>query len=309
MDDAARIAVSAVGSARRPDEDGRFVLLDAGTAACAPRHHHQPCRGAQALRPGARISSGGAEAVETASATSRHRVLLLLRTRGRQKIFNIPGLGRLALDAAIAQDLPPLQTATLALILLGIAAGLLIQTLRRALLGPALRERALPTLHAPTLARGRSTRWAAVACAVALLILIIAGLLRDPLHGDTAARLLPPGHLLASVSFGAGPGYLLRRHLLPAVLPPILRNALLRLPTTVLVLASLGFLGLGEQPPTAEWGRLLSENQPYVELAPLDRPRPGLRTRPAVRSRRIRYGLGTELASTGGRPMRIMLPC
>jgi ABC-type dipeptide/oligopeptide/nickel transport system permease subunit len=76
------------------------------------------------------------------------------------------------------------------------------------------------------------------------------------------------GHLLASVSFGAGPGYLLRRHLLPAVLPPILPNALLSLPTTVLVLASLGFLGLGEQPPTAEWGRLLSENQPYVELAP-----------------------------------------
>ncbi|CAL9359812.1 hypothetical protein SUDANB108_00636 [Streptomyces sp. enrichment culture] len=46
------------------------------------------------------------------------------------------------------------------------------------------------------------------------------------------------------------------------------RNALLRLPTTVLVLASLGFLGLGEQPPTAEWGRLLPENQPYAELAP-----------------------------------------
>ncbi|MDF3144789.1 MULTISPECIES: ABC transporter permease subunit [unclassified Streptomyces] len=76
------------------------------------------------------------------------------------------------------------------------------------------------------------------------------------------------GHMLASISFGAGPGYLLRYHLLPAVLPGVLRNALLRLPTTVLVLASLGFLGLGEQPPTAEWGRLLSENQPYVELAP-----------------------------------------
>jgi hypothetical protein len=54
----------------------------------------------------------------------------------------------------------------------------------------------------------------------------------------------------------------------PAVLPALLRNALLRFPTTVLVLASLGFLGLGEQPPTPEWGRLLSENQPYVELAP-----------------------------------------
>ncbi|GAA4079723.1 ABC transporter permease subunit [Streptomyces shaanxiensis] len=292
-----------------------------------------------------------------------------------EKIFNIPGLGRLALDAAIAQDLPPLQTATLALILLGIAAGLLIQALRRTLLGPALRAGALPALHAPALLRGRSTRWTAGACAVALLVLVIAGLLRDPLHVETSARLLPPsaahplgtdslgrdllarlghgalrtagvalavtavsmlvglllgsaarvsaglvevastlpavlagllttavtgpsvwgaalavclvgwtpyaaqaaalieeerasGHMLASVSFGAGPGYLLRHHYLPAVLPTVLRNALLRLPTTVLVLASLGFLGLGEQPPTPEWGRLLSENQPYVELAP-----------------------------------------
>ncbi|MDL5199120.1 ABC transporter permease subunit [Streptomyces sp. ALI-76-A] len=292
-----------------------------------------------------------------------------------EKIFNIPGLGRLALDAAVAQDLPPLQTATLVLVLLGIGTGLLIRALRRALLGPALRDGALPTLHAPDLPRGRSTRWIAGSCAVTLLVLVGAGLLRDPLHVDTAARLLTPsavhplgtdalgrdllarlghgalrtvgtalavtavctvtglllglaaqvgagltevvstlpavlagllttavtgpsawgaacavclvgwtpyaaqsaalleqerasGHRLASLSFGAGPAYLLRRHLLPAVLPAVLRNALLRLPTTVLVLASLGFLGLGEQPPTAEWGRLLSENQPYVELAP-----------------------------------------
>ncbi|MGW0712719.1 ABC transporter permease subunit [Streptomyces sp. NPDC002643] len=292
-----------------------------------------------------------------------------------EKIFNIPGLGRLALDAAIAQDLPPLQTATLALVLLGMAAGLLIQALRRTLLGPALRDGALPAPHTPALPRSRSTHWIAAACAVALLTLVVAGLLRDPLYVDTTARLLPPstahplgtdslgrdllarlghgalrtvgvalavtvactviglllgtaaqlgagltevmstvpavlagllttavtgpsvggaalavclvgwtpyaaqaaalieqerasGHLLASLSFGAGPRYLLRHHLLPAVLPAVLRNALLRLPTTVLVLASLGFLGLGEQPPTAEWGRLLSENQPYVELAP-----------------------------------------
>ncbi|POX45288.1 ABC transporter permease subunit [Streptomyces sp. Ru72] len=292
-----------------------------------------------------------------------------------EKIFNIPGLGRLALDAAMAQDLPPLQTATLVLVLLGITAGLLIQALRRALLGPALRDRALPALHAPAIPRPRSSRWVAAASAAALLTLVVAGLLRDPLHVDTAARLLPPsaahplgtdalgrdllarlghgalrtvgvalavtavctvtglslgmaaqvgaglteavstlpavlagllttavtgpsvwgaafavclvgwtpyaaqaaalleqeracGHMLASLSFGAGRGYLFRRHLLPAVLPAVLRNALLRLPTTVLVLASLGFLGLGDQPPTAEWGRLLSENQPYVELAP-----------------------------------------
>ena len=292
-----------------------------------------------------------------------------------EKIFNIPGLGRLALDAAIAQDLPLLQTAALVLVLLGIIAGLLLRALRRALLGPALRDGALPALHAPALPRSRGSRWIAGVCAAVLLTVVIAGLLRDPLHVDTAVRLLPPspahplgtdalgrdllarlghgalrtvgvalavtavctvtglllgmaaqvgagltetvstlpavlagllatavtgpsvwgaaaavclvgwtpyaaqasalleqeraaGHTLAARSFGAGPGYLLRHHLLPAALPAVLRNALLRLPTAVLVLASLGFLGLGEQPPTAEWGRLLSENQPYVELAP-----------------------------------------
>jgi ABC-type dipeptide/oligopeptide/nickel transport system permease subunit len=75
-------------------------------------------------------------------------------------------------------------------------------------------------------------------------------------------------HVAASIALGAGRLHLLRRHLLPALGPALLRNALLRLPTAVLVLASLGFLGLGEQPPTPEWGRLLSENQAYAELAP-----------------------------------------
>ncbi len=121
-----------------------------------------------------------------------------------EKIFNIPGLGRLALDAATAQDLPPLQTATLALSLLGVVAGLLIRALRRALLGPALRDGALPALHAPALPRGRFPRWAAAACALALLALITAGLIRDPLHVDTAARLLPPSaaHPLGTDALG-----------------------------------------------------------------------------------------------------------
>ncbi|MFJ8666243.1 ABC transporter permease subunit [Streptomyces sp. NPDC093600] len=292
-----------------------------------------------------------------------------------ERIFNIPGLGRLALDAAIAQDLPPLQTATLALVLLGTAAGLLVQAVRRALLGRALRDRALPALPRPPLPPGRTRRLVATGCTLVLLALVVAGLLRDPLHVDTAARLLPPtpahplgtdslgrdllarlghgalrtaavalavtavcaltglllglapritagltdvvatmpavlagllvtaatgpslwgaalavclvgwspyaaqsaalleqeragGHIAAARSLGAGRLHLLRRHLLPALGAPLLRNALLRLPTTVLVLASLGFLGLGEQPPTPEWGRLLSENQPYAELAP-----------------------------------------
>ncbi|WP_405715243.1 MULTISPECIES: GNAT family N-acetyltransferase [unclassified Streptomyces] len=69
-------------------------------------------------------------------------------------------------------------------------------------------------------------------------------------------------------STGAGRWHLARCHLLPAVVPPVLRHAVLRVPAIALALASFGFLGLGTQAPAPEWGRMLSENMPYVERAP-----------------------------------------
>ncbi|MFH6780156.1 ABC transporter permease subunit, partial [Clavibacter michiganensis] len=57
-------------------------------------------------------------------------------------------------------------------------------------------------------------------------------------------------------------------HLLPAVVGPVVRNALLRLPGIALTLAALGFLGLGSAPPTPEWGLILSEGSAYAERAP-----------------------------------------
>ncbi len=59
-----------------------------------------------------------------------------------------------------------------------------------------------------------------------------------------------------------------RRHRLAAVLPPVTRHALLRIPGVALALAALGLLGLGGQPPSPEWGLLLAENLPYAERAP-----------------------------------------
>lgn len=43
---------------------------------------------------------------------------------------------------------------------------------------------------------------------------------------------------------------------------------MLRLPGIALALAALGFLGLGPQPPSAEWGLVLAEGMPYIERAP-----------------------------------------
>ncbi|WP_413116564.1 ABC transporter permease subunit [Streptomyces sp. CY1] len=289
-----------------------------------------------------------------------------------EQVFDIPGLGRLTLQAAIAQDLPMLQASTLVLVLLAAAAGGLARLAARRLLGPALRDGALPSLHRPS---APSARAVPLLYGALLLTAVVPGALRDPLAVDTSARLTSPSwahpfgtdalgrdllarvghgalstlalavavsaaalvagvllglvprlsgglvetvnavppvlagllvagaagrgpytpalavaavawaplaahtsallrqqraatHLAATRALGASRRHLLRRHVLPAVLPPVVRHALLRLPAAALALASLGFLGLGAQPPSPEWGRLLAENHPYAERAP-----------------------------------------
>jgi peptide/nickel transport system permease protein len=77
------------------------------------------------------------------------------------------------------------------------------------------------------------------------------------------------GYLSAQRAIGADRRWILWHHVLPSVAGPVTRHAVLRLPGTALALASLGFLGLGAQPPSAEWGLSLSESLVYVERAPL----------------------------------------
>ncbi|MFE1201528.1 ABC transporter permease subunit [Streptomyces sp. NPDC058762] len=289
-----------------------------------------------------------------------------------EQVFDIPGLGRTTLQAALAQDLPVLQAGTLALVLLAALATGATRVAARLLTGPALRDGALSSLHRPAPPAGRLLPLVYGA----LLVAVVAfGLARDPLALDTGQRLRAPSpehpfgtdalgrdllarvghgaldtlllaaaisaaallvgvllglvprvsaplvdtlnavppvlvallvtavagsgaatpalavgavawaplaahtsallrqeratlHITASKGLGAGPVHLLRHELLPAVVPPVLRHALLRLPGVALALASLGFLGLGAQPPSPEWGLLLAENQPYAERAP-----------------------------------------
>ncbi|MEU0584640.1 ABC transporter permease subunit [Streptomyces sp. NPDC006132] len=289
-----------------------------------------------------------------------------------EQIFDIPGLGRLTLQAALAQDLPVLQTGTLALVLLAAAAGILARLTARLLIGPALRDGALHSPHPPgppaprtlpllygallaavigfglprdalaldalgrlqapspahpfgtdalgrdVLARvshgalttlGTALAVSAAALAVGLLLgllprlsgplvdlvsavppvlagLLVAGVAGSgpwtpafavgvvawaPLAAHTSSLLRQERattHVAATRALGAGRRYLLWHELLPAVLPPVARHALIRLPGIALSLAALGFLGLGAQPPSPEWGLLLAENQPYAERAP-----------------------------------------
>lgn len=58
------------------------------------------------------------------------------------------------------------------------------------------------------------------------------------------------------------------RHLLPNVVNPVLVLATLNLGTIVLAAAGLSFLGLGAQPPTAEWGTMIADGRNYLRSAP-----------------------------------------
>jgi len=65
-------------------------------------------------------------------------------------------------------------------------------------------------------------------------------------------------------------------HIFPNAIPPIIVYATLGMGTAVLQAAALGFLGLGAQPPTPEWGAMLSEGRQYIQLAPHVAAFPGL---------------------------------
>ncbi|MFC7327443.1 ABC transporter permease subunit [Marinactinospora rubrisoli] len=292
-----------------------------------------------------------------------------------ETLFAIPGIGRTALGAAVAQDLPVLQVSVLALVLIGVLGGALAGLGQRLVMGPALRGGALTPVARPRPEPGLFGRLAPAGIAVLLAVVIVAGLLRDPytvqpalrlaepswslplgadaLGRDVLARLghgalrtallalavtgavlviglvigfvpgldrglvevvnaMPPvlsglltaalagpsvhgaaiavgavawaplaahtaalareelstGYVEASRCLGASPWWIYRTQVLPAVLPAVARHAMVRLPGIALALASLGFLGLGAQPPVPEWGLVLAEGMGYVERAP-----------------------------------------
>lgn len=65
-------------------------------------------------------------------------------------------------------------------------------------------------------------------------------------------------------------------HILPNVMSPVIVQATLRLGTAILTAAGLSFLGLGAQPPTPEWGAMLSDGRSFLWTAPHIAAFPGL---------------------------------
>ncbi|OAQ51307.1 hypothetical protein HTG_17370 [Natrinema mahii] len=72
----------------------------------------------------------------------------------------------------------------------------------------------------------------------------------------------------SSKLYGTPRRRLVRRHLLPHVVSPVLVLATLNLGTVVLAAAGLSYLGLGAQPPTAEWGTMIAGGRNYLRAAP-----------------------------------------
>ena len=67
---------------------------------------------------------------------------------------------------------------------------------------------------------------------------------------------------------GESNSYILFREILPNVLPPLAVEASMRFSYSIFLVASLGFLGLGIQPPSPDWGMMVSEGRTWFNLAP-----------------------------------------
>jgi ABC-type dipeptide/oligopeptide/nickel transport system permease subunit len=71
----------------------------------------------------------------------------------------------------------------------------------------------------------------------------------------------------AARSVGASDRRIMFVHIVPQILGPAITIATFGLATAILSIASLSFLGLGAQPPTAEWGLMLAEARKYLRVA------------------------------------------
>jgi peptide/nickel transport system permease protein len=72
----------------------------------------------------------------------------------------------------------------------------------------------------------------------------------------------------AERTLGASNTRILIHHVLPHLMPTIIVHTTLGISTTVLLEATLSFLGVGVQPPTPTWGNIIFENQTYFQSAP-----------------------------------------
>jgi len=74
------------------------------------------------------------------------------------------------------------------------------------------------------------------------------------------------GYVEAAVARGERAAAVISREVLPNILAPVLVDAGLRFTYSILIIASVNFLGLGLQPPDSDWARMIGENRAYISL-------------------------------------------
>ncbi|MEW9109699.1 MAG: ABC transporter permease [Cytobacillus gottheilii] len=75
-------------------------------------------------------------------------------------------------------------------------------------------------------------------------------------------------YVMAMKSLGASDLRIMFKHILPNAFAPIIVFATMRMATAILSTASLSYLGLGAQPPTPEWGAMISQGQAFMWSSP-----------------------------------------
>jgi peptide/nickel transport system permease protein len=83
-------------------------------------------------------------------------------------------------------------------------------------------------------------------------------------------------YIEAARAMGAGSNRIIIKHIFPNSFAPIIVYATMNVGTAIIVEAALSFLGIGVQPPTPAWGKMLAESLSYIDTAPWMMFFPGL---------------------------------
>lgn len=108
-----------------------------------------------------------------------------------------------------------------------------------------------------------SSEWGIVLVVVLLYVPIVTRIIRSATIGLRSA-----GYVQAARLRDESTAYILFREILPGVLPALAVEAALRFSYAIFLVASLGFLGLGVQPPSPDWGRMVAEARPDYFTTP-----------------------------------------
>ena len=93
---------------------------------------------------------------------------------------------------------------------------------------------------------------------------------------SVALGLLQEDYVQAARARGEGAASILAREILPNAWPAIIVESALRVTFAILLGSALSFLGLGPQPPSSEWGLMISESRQFLDQAPWIGLAPGL---------------------------------